>query len=569
MKRAPIIGLITALLLSIATTSWADLTAKVDRTILDANETLQLVIRYDGQAFRSQPDFEPLTSDFEILSNNRQQQYSRVNGQSQSYTDWNLVLMPKRTGVILVPSLSYKNDVSNALEITVRAASNSSASAGQQPVYTETLVDKDAAYIQEQIILTQRLYTSVQLSDLSLSELDIADVILQRMGETQYQKRINGRNYLVVEVQYALFPQVVGKLDIPALRFGAYESASGGQFGMFSNRGSRIFRNTESKTIDIMPRPAHIAADQWMPSTEVQLTEQWSSDLTDLTVGEPITRTIAINASGLTGAQISPLPITESDAYKSYPDQPQLEETVNDGTVIGTRTETMALVPNRAGQITFPQIKVRWWDTINQRMQTAVLPSKTVDVTTAVNQPVTGSLNEISTLQVPQTIQLQGSNTEQVPNPLIKWSLALNALLIAALVALILMRKKSANYTRHQQAEQDDVVSLNLKQKLRAIEIEAKHNNLPKLRDAILNWGKSLFPELVTLKQLATLLGDNELQILLEQLDSQLYNNKTEVSLDSLALMAILKRHTSRAGTGKYTTIQQRELKPLYPSEST
>ena len=185
MKRAPIIGLITALLLSIATTSWADLTAKVDRTILDANETLQLVIRYDGQAFRSQPDFEPLTSDFEILSNNRQQQYSRVNGQSQSYTDWTLVLMPKRTGMILVPSLTYKNDVSNALEITVRAASNSSASAGQQPVYTETLVDKDAAYIQEQIILTQRLYTSVQLSDLSLSELDIADVILQRMGETQ------------------------------------------------------------------------------------------------------------------------------------------------------------------------------------------------------------------------------------------------------------------------------------------------------------------------------------------------------------------------------------------------
>ena len=561
MKIALITGLIAALLLSIATTSWAELTAKVDRTILDANETLQLVIRYDGQAFRSQPDFEPLTSDFEILSNNRQQQYSRVNGQSQSYTDWNLVLMPKRTGMLLVPSLTYKNDVSNALEITVRAASNSSASAGQQPVYTETLVDKDTAYIQEQIILTHRLYTSVQLSDLSLSELDIADVILQRMGETQYQKRINGRNYLVVEVQYALFPQVVGKLNIPTLRFGAYESTNGGQFGMFSNRGSRIFRNTESKTINIMPRPAHIAANQWMPSTEVQLTERWSSDLTDLTVGEPITRTIAINAKGLTGAQISPLEIADSDAYKSYPDQPQLEEVVAEGTVIGTRIETMALVPNRTGQITFPQINVRWWDTINQRMQTSVLPSKTVDVTTAVMGP----LNEISTLQAPQTMQLQGSNTEQVPNPLIKWSLALNALLIAALVAIVLMRKKSANYTRHQQAEQDDVVLLNLKQKLRAIEIEAKHNNLPKLRDAILSWGKSLFPELVTFKQLATLLGDSELQTLLNQLDRQLYNNQSETSLDISVLVEILKHHTTKAGIGNYAKTQQRELKPLYP----
>lgn len=565
MKIAPITGLIAALLLSISTASWAELTARVDRTVLDSNETLQLVIRYDGQAISSQPDFDPLTKDFDILSNNRRQQYSRVNGQTESYTDWTLVLMPKRTGMMLIPSLNYKNDVSNAVEITVRTASNSPAGAGQQPVYTETLVDKDAAYIQEQIVLTHRLYTSVQLSDLSLSDLDIADVILQRMGETQYQKRINGRNYLVVEVQYALFPQVVGKLTIPALRFGAYESGNRSQFGVFSNRGTRIFRSTESKTIDIMPKPAHIAADQWMPSTEVQLTEQWSSDLTNLVVGEPITRTITINAKGLTGAQISPLPVIESDAYKRYPDQPQLEEAVNGGTILGTRTETIALVPNRAGQITFPEIKLRWWDTVNQRMQTASLPAKTVNVAEASNQPIAVPLNRGSALSAPQIAQPQGVNTEQVPNPLIKWSLALNALLIAALIALVLMRNKSATESRHPQSEQDSAAQLDLKQKLKVIEIEAKHNNLPKLRDAILSWGKSLFPELVTLKQLANLLDDDQLQDLLQQLDHHLYDADNEGALDTVALLEILKRHTSRANVGQYNITQQRGLKALYP----
>lgn len=565
MKIAPITGLIAALLLSISTASWAELSARVDRTVLDSNETLQLVIRYDGQAISSQPDFDPLTKDFDILSNNRRQQYSRVNGQTESYTDWTLVLMPKRTGMMLIPSLNYKNDVSNAVEITVRTASNSPAGAGQQPVYTETLVDKDAAYIQEQIVLTHRLYTSVQLSDLSLSDLDIADVILQRMGETQYQKRINGRNYLVVEVQYALFPQVVGKLTIPALRFGAYESGNRSQFGVFSNRGTRIFRSTESKTIDIMPKPAHIAADQWMPSTEVKLSEQWSSDLTDLVVGEPITRAITINARGLTGAQISPLPVIESDDYKRYPDQPQLEEAANGGTILGTRTETMALVPNRAGQITFPEIKLRWWDTVNQRMQTASLPAKTVNVAEASNQPTAVPLNGGSALSAPQTVQPQGVNTEQVPNPLIKWSLALNALLIAVLVTLVLMRNKSVTKSRHPQSEQDSAAQLDLKQKLKAIEIEAKHNNLPKLRDAILNWGKSLFPELVTLKQLANFLDDDQLQVLLQQLDHQLYDADNEGTLDTVALLEILKRHTSKAGVGQYNITQQRGLKSLYP----
>ncbi len=86
-----------------ASSSWAELSATANRTVLDSNETLQLRVRLDAQAFRSEPDFSPLQKDFEILSNNRQQQYSSVNGKAESYTDWNLTLMPKRTGIILIP----------------------------------------------------------------------------------------------------------------------------------------------------------------------------------------------------------------------------------------------------------------------------------------------------------------------------------------------------------------------------------------------------------------------------------------------------------------------------------
>ena len=64
---------ILALLTSL---SWADLTAKVDRSVLDSNETLRLEIRYDGQVFTGEPDFKPLSNDFDVLSNNgKWQQY--------------------------------------------------------------------------------------------------------------------------------------------------------------------------------------------------------------------------------------------------------------------------------------------------------------------------------------------------------------------------------------------------------------------------------------------------------------------------------------------------------------
>ena len=47
-------------LLAVSVLSWAELTARVDRNILDTNETVQLVVRYSGQAITSEPDFTVL-----------------------------------------------------------------------------------------------------------------------------------------------------------------------------------------------------------------------------------------------------------------------------------------------------------------------------------------------------------------------------------------------------------------------------------------------------------------------------------------------------------------------------
>ena len=570
--------LFTALLIlstvAISTLSWAELTSKVNRTVLDSNETLQLRVRLDAQAFTSEPDFTPLQTDFEILSNSRQQQYSSVNGKAVSYTDWNLILLPKRTGIILIPSLKYKREISNAVEVTVRAATTSgSAASGKQPIYTETLVDKSAVYIQEQIILTHRLYTSVQLRDYSLSELDIPGAIVQRLGDSQFQKVINGRNYLVLEVRYAIFPQSSGKLDIPPLRFGAYETASRSQFGSFSSRGNRVFRDTDAKRIDIMARPAHMPANEWMPSSKVELSEQWSGDLDSLIVGEPITRTIRINAQGLTGAQILPLPIIESPNYKVYPDQPQLEEqAIGDG-VLGTRTESLALVPNQAGELVIPAIEMRWWDTKNQRMQTASLPATKVQVnpSTAINNAPLADNAPLTTMEPldlnPEPAGFFGSVGSAKASMLVKLSLLLNALLLAT-IALLLFRRRKQRTIKKTSSQQKTSPLLNLKQQLKAIEVEAKNNNLMAMRDGIVTWGQCLFAETppTTLKALSLLLDDAELQQQFAQLDRQLYKGEAESTADSLDVSLLLQRLKQQSTFSRSSVSSSGNgLKPLYP----
>lgn len=558
---------LTAILALACSHSWATLTATADRTIIHSNETLQLLVRLDSQALIGEPDFTVIESNFEILSTSRQQQYSRVNGQTQSYTDWNLLLAPKRTGRLLVPSIKYKKDISNAIQITVRQATASSATG--QPVYTETLVDKTEIYTQEQLLLTHRLYTSVALSNFDPDPLSVDDVILHKVSETQFPKNIGGKDYRVVEYIYALFPQASGKLQIPALRFSAYQTSNNG-YGGFSSRGNRIVRSTDAKTIDVMPRPTHIDMDNWMPASNLRLDQQWSSPPDQLKVGEPVTRNIRITANGLTAAQIMPLSLSESDDYKIYPDQPQLDDSANASGVTGIRRESFALVPNRPGEITLPAVTVRWWDSGKQRMQTAKLAPVTLQVAAAeVSQlnpynsaPATALTDRLAIESVPEAPKSLA--TELRSSLPLQISLASNGLLMALLLLIWLRRSPTVAPAR-------DLTGLNsarleLKQLLTNIERAARKSDLAPLRDSLLAWGRCIFPQqkINTLAEIASLLDHAQLQQQFDLLDQTLYNNSTEQQPD-LKLLVNLVRNVVVPKT-ESSQAAKAELKPLYPS---
>ncbi len=569
--RRLLIILTLCLATMVASDSYAALTAKVDRTVLDSNETLRAELRYDGQVFTGEPDFGPLTKDFEVLSNSRQQNYSNVNGKTESYTAWTLELRPKRAGILLIPSLTFKKEVSNAIELRVRAApSNSSANPGTQPIYTETTVDANTPYVGQQIILTHRLYTSVQLRDFALSELAIDKAVLHRLGDTQYQKVINGRNYLVLEVKYAIFPQSEGPLIIPSLRFGAYEVNNRSQFGVFNNRGNQIIRDTEPKSLEVAARPPQASIDGWMPSTSVTMEQRWSGDIDSVTVGEPVTRTITIRAEGLSAAQITPLQEPQGNNYRGYPDQPQLDEIVTTNGLTATRIESLALVPNNSGEITLPAVELIWWDTNSNKRRVASLPSITLQVSPSENNDIAANNNNVMEGANDAMTTLASDASKPKVSFMTNLSLALNALLMTLIVTLIIGRKRKALAARSQQAAlSSDSARLNLKQQLRAIESEAKDDNLMAMREAILRWGKTLFAENPpsTLKSLGDLLGNPSISQLFAQLDEELYqhNGVPATTLDVALLLASLKKESNFSRESASKSKPGKALQSLYP----
>jgi len=98
-------------------------------------------------------------------------------------------------------------------------------------------------------------------------------------------------------------------------------------------------------------------------------------------VGEPFTRTIEIQAEGLTAAQLPPLlEQAHIQGFKMYPDKPELEQKVEQEGLVGVRREKVAMVPMQAGRITLPEIRVRWWNVRTGQVQSSIIAAREIEV---------------------------------------------------------------------------------------------------------------------------------------------------------------------------------------------
>ncbi len=148
-------------------------------------------------------------------------------------------------------------------------------------------------------------------------------------------------------------------------------------------------------------------------------------------------------------------------------------------------------------------------------------------------------------------------------------SLALNALLLALVVALLL--KRSTQPARQSAAiAQASSPRLKLKQSVKAIDIAANNEDLVAVREGILAWGRCAFPDakIKTLDEIVQLCGEAADPSLWQQfrlLDQSLYNRESDQKADLKLLVALLKSLDIPAPISKTST---NGLKPLYPSDN-
>ena len=525
MKRQTGKSIVTsAFLLMLVTFSSAvfSLSVSVDRTRISETDPLRLNIKVN-EALTGQLEFDFLTKDFEILrvaGPNQNTKMSIINGQSsrEVSTSWDLVLRAKRLGTVTIPRIQINGSISEAIIIDVVPQTEEMKSKANELVFLETSVDISEAYVQGQIIYTIKLHYVDIITGEIPAEPKIENAIIETIeSEKRYDTYVNNRRYFVFEKRFAIFPQRSGVLEIPRVTFTGSKVGR----GFFSNR-EPVMAFSETHSVTVKPKPEEFTAPHWLPAKSVKITEAWSSESKQLTVGEPINRNITITVDGQAATLLPAIDDIEIQGAKSYKDPEVQNQTITDSGIVATSKTTVGIVPTQPGKLLLPALELAWWNTTTNKMEIASLPAQAFSVE-ASSQPQAVARN-IEPSQPNQTLVAESATLRQPvaegPN---YWQLLAGVLAAAWVITLMLLFK--AQRRPMQTAVEDTPTQLTSETALfNKLQEACKKNKAADARNLLFLWGKARLPSIDSTRDLAAHYASDELLQEIVLLEQSLYS---------------------------------------------
>lgn len=524
--------------------SFAVVSAHVDRTSISEIETVRLVISSDKKS--QPPDFSVLNKDFDVLGTSSSSRVNIINGKMSSTHEWVTTLAPNRTGRLTIPAITVAGEKTRPVVVTVSKGSVDPDVA--RDIFIETTIKPAKPYVQSQIIYTIKFHHAVELLEGDLSSPEVRNAVTERVGkDVSYIKVIKGRRFRVTERKYAIFPQQSGKLVIPEIIFNGKipESRSGRRSSTFDPffgsafQSSRAVRLRSRKhSVNVLPKPVSAKGDWWLPAKALTLEEQWSPQPPEFRVGDPVTRTLVLSATGLTEAQLPDLELRETGFFKLYPDQENRETITENEDLVGKKIQKIAFVPTKAGKTVIPEIRVNWWDTVKDKARVATIPSMTIHVLPAVAgsglgntmDPQSFSANALvdnsAGLQDPESVPAVAM---QSGNNIWRWlAFILLALWLLTVAAWFYTGRRNAGKFNASTSDHQAATSLSVKKAFDLVHEACMDDNPAQTRDAIICWGRLVWPDEVinNLGDLSKLIHDDAVIDAVENLDNLLYSGK-------------------------------------------
>ncbi|WP_298775279.1 BatD family protein [uncultured Shewanella sp.] len=382
VKRLLHLILLLGLIAAFPASALTSLQASVDNNTVSEGESIVLTVTADDSLDTQALNTQALSADFTMQRPRTSHSTRMVNFNTTKETQWQMLLLPKRQGHLMIPALTIDGVSSAPIKITVKP--RGSAPKQTKNVYMEAHLSSQKAYVDQLVNYQVKLFLGAELQRGVINEPVVANAQVKQLGEDKDSTQIiNGRRFRVIERNYAIIADKPGKLSIQGASFN-------GDIVVQSQRSNSLFGFTDSRPIQtqarnveltIQPKPASYHG-QWLVADLVLLNEDWPEHA-DYQVGTPITRTITLTAVNTDESRLPDLDLNLPTSLKSYPEKPQRQNTVRDNKTLATLTQTTAIIPTKPGTYTLPAVEVPWWNPHLNKQQIATLPEKVITVKAA------------------------------------------------------------------------------------------------------------------------------------------------------------------------------------------
>ena len=347
-----------------------------------------------------------IPSEFEVLigpNRSMQSSYQMINGHTSSTSSitYTYIVAATKNGTYTIPAayavVDGKKITSKSLTIKVSGSASGSGSNSRQnsddgaemrdagsrisgsDLFIKVSANKKRVYEQEPILLTYKVYTLVQLTQLRGDMPDLKSFYTQEVDLPQQKsfsiETVNGRPYRTCTwSQYVMFPQTTGKLQIPSITFEGIvvqQNRNVDPFEAFFNGGSgyvevkkKIVAPGIDVQVDPLPqRPATFSGGVGKFNISAQL------DKTETKANDPIKLRVIVSGTGNLKLIKEPVLNLPKDFDKYEPKVTDQTKLTTAG-LEGSKIYDILIVPRHQGQYDIPPVEFTYFDTATKRYET-------------------------------------------------------------------------------------------------------------------------------------------------------------------------------------------------------
>lgn len=381
--------------------------AQVSKTKVAVGEVFQLAFTIEGAG--GQINMPPFNKDFDIAGGpNQSQSMSMINGNISQSTTLSYFIAAKKEGKFTIGAASCNGMQTKPITIEVSKgngqASSASASNNQQQasstsasdvsgedLFVRTYLSKQKCYLGEQLVLTQKVYSRVDLRGFQNVEFPQYNGFWSQVEQNNQQiqlkqENVNGINYYVADYNKVfLFPQRTGNITVEPIELEcivrrATKRQPRNIFEQFFGTGGYedVVVKVKSKAVkvDVLDLPTENkpmdfsgAVGNYSYKAEISKQQVKANDAVNL----------KITLSGRGNIKlVEPLKLNLPESFEVY--DPKVSEKVNtNGGVSGSKTFDYLIIPREQGEYVLDKLNFSYFDA--DKKQYVTLPSPDIKLT--------------------------------------------------------------------------------------------------------------------------------------------------------------------------------------------